>query len=50
MILVNPTMPENRTDVSHQTSTDHGLHNSVLYVNIKMKTVILSLQVYITYN
>lgn len=33
-IPTNLTTTESKIDLPHQTTTDQGLHNSILYVNI----------------
>lgn len=32
----NLTEPDNITDLDHQASSDHGLHNPILFVSIKI--------------
>lgn len=35
LIPSNQSLSETRTDMSHQTTTDHGLHNPLVYVSIE---------------
>lgn len=46
----NQSLAENRTDLSSQTSMDHGLHNPLVYVSSLLKLLLLFVNNYVNFS